>query len=89
MSTTQIVARDAGQLGPAPEREAARRARASVLLGTGRVTLAAIAQAWYAGDVAAARAEIYPRRAGTRLRATIAAVAPAAPSEPWSDWDGR
>lgn len=68
-----------GRLEPAPSTVAARRARAQVLLGTGRATLAAVVGAWYAGDEAAARAEIYPPRS----RATVATVAP------WRDWDGQ
>ena len=57
---TQITASRAYRLGVAP-RQAKDRRRAEYLLGTGAATLAAIASAWYAGDVEAAKAELYRR----------------------------
>jgi hypothetical protein len=68
----QIGHRRAALLGapPADRRRAARR-----LLSTGRATLAAVSEAWYGGDAAAARQEIYAGRSGARLAtAPVAAV---------------
>jgi hypothetical protein len=54
-----IESRHAARLGPPPALPSDRRRRARRLLGLGAATLAAVSAAWYAGDAAAARAEIY------------------------------
>jgi hypothetical protein len=64
----QITARRCAILGPAP---ADRQRAARRLLGLGKATLAAVSAAWYGGDDAQARAEIYGS-GGTRI--TVAAV---------------
>jgi hypothetical protein len=77
--TSQITVGRADLVEPAPASPQARRVRAEVLLGTGRVTFAALAAAWY-GSAAVARAELYEGCAGAAGRAVAL--------EPWRAWDG-
>jgi hypothetical protein len=60
---TRAAQRAARRLGPKPQTRAERRKRADDLMSTGAVGLSALAAAWYAGNVGAARADIY----GTEL----------------------
>jgi hypothetical protein len=60
--TTRETGRQTRRLGPRPRRQPERRRRAKQLLSAGVVSLAAVALAWYGGDVLAARAEIYQVR---------------------------
>jgi len=60
--TTRETTRQTRRLGPRPGRQAERRRLAKRLLGRGAVSLSAVALAWYAGDVAAARADLYAGR---------------------------
>jgi streptomycin 6-kinase len=60
----QIDGRRAAILGPIP---ANRRRQARRLLSLGRATLAAISAAWYGGDDAEARREIYAGSAGAQI----------------------
>lgn len=55
----QITTARAYRLGIAPATAQNRRRAARTLLRRGAATLGAVAQAWYGGDVAAAKAEIY------------------------------
>jgi hypothetical protein len=57
--TTRAAQRAARRLGPKPRTRAERRRRADNLMGIGAISLSAIAQAWYSGDVGAARFDIY------------------------------
>lgn len=59
---TQITAARTYRLGVAPRQAKERRRRADYLLSSGAATLLAIAAAWYAGDVEAAKAELYRRQ---------------------------
>jgi hypothetical protein len=62
-----IPARQSYRLGlPPPDRRAAARA----LLARGEATLAAVAHAWFAGDMDAAKAEIYAHGAALPPRVT-------------------
>jgi hypothetical protein len=56
---TRTMRRAARRLGPKPRTRPERRKRAHGLMGIGAISLSTIAQAWYSGDVGAARADIY------------------------------
>lgn len=56
----QMITRNqAGRLGPPPAATAERRRLADLLLSSGEATFGAIVTAWYDGDEATARREIY------------------------------
>lgn len=64
--TPTVTTRQARRLGSTPATPADRRRRADYLMSIGAATWAAIVAAWYAGDDAAVRAEVYAGCVGAK-----------------------